>query len=369
MIRNKGLLHLITRAVEKAQEIKDIELAIGTDVIVDKLLMDIGNTVELGRSGTFRFLRGDDGKIEFITRTAYERYTYPESFYTIISDILDVYGYKEDKDFRTPGTESVLFIRKHYATRLEGEIEADALFHAKNMTIDIRAAKDNLPTGTALVYLDDDNELVCSDTKVGTYLDKFVKVSMKKIGNGFYFDLENTSEFVLACKYIKNGKPYLYVNKESIDNMRIGNIEKELGMRNNILGVLNPGEIGFSTVEEAEAALLNKKPSTKIVSVADTIKLKDEDDNRLTDTTKKIIDKRVYGSIRRQEDKAQRNTFCGLPGFGAIKMPMVKETFVESKPLTISADVVKKDDSKIPVSGMTGANWFNNLMLNKTKKD
>ena len=367
MRKYKGLLHLITRAVEKEKGIKDIELAVGTDVIVDKLLMDIGNTVQLGRASTFRFLKDDNRKEFFIREAKNERYTYTEEFHDLVSDIMAKFDYIEDEYFVKQESELTIYKNRHYATKLEGAVEDAALFHSKTIGPSIKASLDNLPVGIALIYFDDNNELACSNTMVSKYMEDFIKVSMVQEGNRFYFDIDNKSEFILACKYIKNGRSLLYVNVESIDNMRIGNIEKKLGMRSNILGLLNPGEKGFSTVEEAEKALAERKPVDKIISIKDTKELEKKEDIKLTDTSKELIVAKKHNVYLRQEKVSANNSFYGLAGFGAAKPVARQESFTEAKPVEVSGSILRKNDKR--VSGMTGANWFNNLMLNKTKKD
>ena len=353
MAKYKGLLHLITRAVEKAQKIKDIELAVGTDVSVEKLLMDIGNLVQLGRAGAFRFLKGENRKDFFIKEAKNERYTYTEEFHDLVSNIMAKYDYIENEDF--------------IQTKLEGAVEDVALFHAKTIGPNIKASLDNLPIGTALIYFDENNELACSNTMVSKYMEDFIKVSMVQDGNRFYFDINNTSEFILACKYIKNGKPILYVNVDSINNMRIGNIEKKLGMRNNILGLLNPGEKGFTTVEEAEKALAERKPEDKLISIGDTKELEKKEDVKLTSNSKELIIAKKHNAYLRQEQVTANNAFYGLAGFGAAKPVAEHKSFTKAKPVEVSGSILRKNDKR--VAGMTGANWFNNLMLNKTKKD
>lgn len=367
MAKYEGLLHLITRRVEKAQEIKDIELAVGTDIIVDKLLMDIGNLVQLGRAGAFRFTKDENRKEYFIREAKNERYTYTVEFHDLISDIMAKYDYIENEDFMQKGTELTWFENRHYATRLEGAVEDAALFHAKTIGPNVKASLDNLPIGIALIYFDENNELACSNSKVSKYMEDFVKVNMIQEGNRFYFDINNVSEFILACKYIKNGKPLLYVNIESIDNMRIGNIEKKLGMRNNILGLLNPGEKGFTTVEEAEEALAERKPEDKIISIGDTKELEKKEDAKLTSSSKELIIAKKHNAYLRQEQVTANNAFYGLAGFGAVKPVAEHKSFTEAKPVEVSGSILRKNDKR--VAGMTGSQWFNNLMLNKTKKD
>lgn len=367
MAKYKGLLHLITRAVEKTHKIKDIELAVGTDILVDKLLMDIGNLVQLGRAGAFRFLKGDDRKDFFIKEAKDERYTYTVEFHELISNIMAKYDYIENEDFMQKGTELTWFENRHYATRLEGAVEDVALFHSKTIGPSIKASLDNLPIGTALIYFDENNELACSNTMVSKYMEDFIKVGMVQKGNRFYFDIDNISEFILACKYIKNGRPLLYVNVDSINNMRIGNIEKKLGMRNNILGLLNPGEKGFATVEEAEKALAERKPEDKLISIGDTKELEKKEDAKLTSNSKELIIAKKHNAYLRQEQVAANNSFYGLAGFGAAKPVAEHKSFTEAKPVEVSGSILRKNDKR--VAGMTGANWFNNLMLNKTKKD
>ena len=126
-------------------------------------------------------------------------------------------------------------------------------------------------------------------------------------------------------------------------------------------------EKGFTTVEEAEKALAERKPEDKLISIGDTKELEKKEDVKLTSNSKELIIAKKHNAYLRQEQVTANNAFYGLAGFGAAKPVAEHKSFTEAKPVEVSGSILRKNDKR--VAGMTGANWFNNLMLNKTKKD
>ena len=297
---NDGLLHLIKKELNSnSEKIKEAEFIVGTERIITKLLVDLSRAANYGTIISFKF-NSDKNRFDSMISGAKNDRIYAIEFKSIITDILEVYGFKGVDD-----NDSVVYNISHPATRMEREVETIAYTHMPHMCSNMTSiARDTLPNYIGIIYINEYNELTCTNDKLASNMDNFIKLEMKNMGNRYYIDIENTSEFILASKMIKNGRVYLYVHMDSIDNMIIGNIEKKLGLRNNILGVLNPGEVGFKTIEEAQKALeenkyrnmqdMQEKPDYKLIEYMENY------DDKLTDATKlkgiRLIDKTRKGN-------------------------------------------------------------------------
>ena len=362
MTKYEGLLHLIKKELNSnSEKIREAEFIVGTERIITKLLIDLSRATNYGTIITFKFNSGENRFESMISGEKNDK-TYAIEFKSIISDILEIYGFKGH--YNDDG--SVTYEIVHPATRMEREVETIAYTHIPHMSSNITSvAQDTLPNYIGIIYMNDYNELTCTNNKLASNMDYFIKLEMKNMNNKYYIDIENTSEFILAAKMFKNGRVYLYVHMDSIDNMIIGNIEKKLGMRNNILGVLNPGEIGFNTVEEAQKALEENK--YRCISEDDKYKLVDyaqNEDGRLTDSIKlkgiRLIDK------ARNKDVCLSKYSEALGEYRALlkSIQHVKPEFKNtSESVSVSGSIIKdrKDSQEIERKAITINNfdWLN----------
>ena len=121
---NDGLLHLIKKELNSnSEKIKEAEFIVGTERIITKLLVDLSRAANYGTIISFKF-NSDKNRFDSMISGAKNDRIYAIEFKSIITDILEVYGFKGVDD-----NDSVVYNISHPATRMEREVETIAYTH------------------------------------------------------------------------------------------------------------------------------------------------------------------------------------------------------------------------------------------------